>query len=529
MLPMKRRVVVTGIGAVTSLSCKVDDLWQRILRGESGVHELKAFDTTGHKVKFGGDIYDWTTDGYIDRKEEKRIDRFTQFALVAGIDAVNDSGLDFAKEDPFRCGVILGSGIGGLNEIEAQHERLLTKGPDKVSAFTIPKLMVNAASGHVSIRYGLRGPNYAVATACASATNAMGDAFKAIQYDDADVMVTGGTEAACTPMGLSGFANMRALSERHDDPAGASRPFDADRDGFVLSEGAGLLVFEELEHAKARGARIYAEVLGYGASCRRRPHHAARCRRHRRGQGDAQRAPRRASSTPTTIDYINAHGTSTPLGDKAETIAIKTVFGEHAYKVSISSTKSQLGHLLGASGGVELVICMKALAARHLPADDQLHDARSGLRSGLHAEHAARAEAARGDEQQLRLRRPQRVDHRGHGGVRRRGLGMLGHWTKGFGLWRSPAMPQRSDVRTASITCVALFVCQFGCTCRQRRLGQQPRRELGEWRQLDRWLDARHQRQRDVQSGAIVQRDLRRRAGRDSGPHGERGNGDAAK
>ena len=352
---MKRRVVVTGIGAVTSLSCKVDDLWQKILRGESGIHELKAFDTTEHKVKFGGDIHDWSTDGYIDRKEEKRIDRFTQFALVAGIDAVNDSGLDFSKEDPFRCGVILGSGIGGLNEIETQHERLLTKGPDKVSAFTIPKLMLNAASGHVSIRYGLRGPNYAVATACASATNAMGDAFKAIQYDDADVMVTGGTEAACTPMGLAGFANMRALSERHDDPAGASRPFDADRDGFVLSEGAGMLVFEELEHAKSarrtdlrRGARLRRQ-------CRRRPHHAARRRRHRRGQGDVAAHCATRKLNPDAIDYINAHGTSTPLGDKAETIAIKTVFGEHARKVSISSTKSQLGHLLGASGGVELV------------------------------------------------------------------------------------------------------------------------------------------------------------------------------
>ncbi len=241
-------------------------MWQKILRGQSGIHALKVFDTAQHKVKFGGDIYDWNTDGYIDRKEEKRIDRFTQFAMVAGIDAVNDSGIDFSKEDAFRCGVILGSGIGGLTEIEAQHERLITKGPDKVSAFTIPKLMLNAASGHVSIRYGLRGPNYAVATACASATNAMGDAFKAIQYDDADVMVTGGTEAACTPMGLAGFANMRALSERHDDPATASRPFDADRDGFVLSEGAGLLVFEELEHAKKRGARIYAEILGYGAA-----------------------------------------------------------------------------------------------------------------------------------------------------------------------------------------------------------------------------------------------------------------------
>src|SRR5262245_2308024 len=337
---MKRRVVVTGIGAVTSLSCKVDDLWKKILRGESGVHELKAFDTTGHKVKFAGDIYDWTADGYIDRKEEKRIDRFTQFALVAGIDAVNDSAIDFSKEDPFRCGVILGSGIGGLNEIEAQHERLLTKGPDKVSAFTIPKLMVNAASGHVSIRYGLRGPNYAGATACASATNAMCDAVKAIQYDDDDVMHSVGTGAACPPMGVAGFANMRALSERHQDPAGASRPVDADRDGFVLSEGAGLLVFEELERAKRRGARIYAEIIGYGASAD--AGHITQPDVEGTGAAKAMSAALRdAKLSPEAIDYINAHGTSTPLGDKAETIAIKTVFGEQAYKVSISSTKSQ--------------------------------------------------------------------------------------------------------------------------------------------------------------------------------------------
>jgi 3-oxoacyl-[acyl-carrier-protein] synthase II len=363
---MKRRVVVTGIGAVTSLSCKVDDLWQRILRGESGIHALRAFDTSEHKVKFGGDIYDWSVDGYIDRKEEKRLDRFTQFALVAGIDAVNDSGLDFVKEDPFRCGVILGSGIGGLNEIETQHERLLTKGPDKVSAFTIPKLMVNAASGHVSIRYGLRGPNYAVATACASATNAMGDAFKSIQYDDADIMITGGTEAACTPMGLSGFANMRALSERHDNPAGASRPFDKDRDGFVLSEGAGLLVFEEYEHAKARGAKVYGEVLGYGASAD--GGHITQPDAEGTGAARAMAcALRDGGLDPTRIDYINAHGTSTPLGDQAETVAIKTVFGDHARKLSISSTKSQLGHLLGASGGVELVICMKALGENICP------------------------------------------------------------------------------------------------------------------------------------------------------------------
>lgn len=363
---MKRRVVVTGIGAVTSLSCKVDDLWQKLLRGESGIHELKTFDTTDYKVRFGGDIHGWTTNGYIDRKEGKRIDRFTQFALVAGIDAVNDSGIDFSKEDPFRCGVILGSGIGGLSEIETQHERLLTKGPDKVSAFTIPKLMVNAASGHVSIRYGLRGPNYAVVTACASATNAMGDAFKAIQYDDADVMITGGTEAACTPMGLSGFANMKALSERHHDPAGASRPFDADRDGFVLSEGAGLMVFEEIEHAKARGAKIYAEILGYGASAD--GGHITQPDAEGTGASKAMAgALRDARLNPDQVDYINAHGTSTPLGDKAETIAIKNVFGDHACKLSISSTKSQLGHLLGASGGVELVICMRAMQENLCP------------------------------------------------------------------------------------------------------------------------------------------------------------------
>src|SRR5262245_5776093 len=263
---MKRRVVVTGLGAVTSLSCKVEDLWKRVCQGESGICRITSFDTTNFRVKFAGEIQNWSTDGYISAKDAKRIDRFTQFALVSGIDAVNDSGIDFSNDDPYMCGAIIGSGIGGLNEIEEQERRLILKGPDRVSAFTIPKLMLNAASGHLSIRFGLRGPNYAVATACASATNAMGDAYKAIQYDDADVMITGGTEAACTPMGLSGFANMRALSERHDNPQGASRPFDLDRDGFVLSEGAGLLVFEEYEHAKNRGAKIYAEVLGYGAS-----------------------------------------------------------------------------------------------------------------------------------------------------------------------------------------------------------------------------------------------------------------------
>jgi 3-oxoacyl-[acyl-carrier-protein] synthase II len=352
---MKRRVVVTGLGVVTSLSCKVEDLWNRLLAGESGVHPLRLFDSTEFKVKFAGDVYDWNPTTYIDQKESKRLDRFTQFALVAGTDAVVDSGLDFSKEDSFRCGVILGSGIGGLNEIETQMERLLHKGPDRVSAFTIPKLMLNAAGGNLSIQYGLRGPNYTVATACASATNAIGDALKTIQYDEADVMITGGTEAAVTPMGLSGFQNMKALSMRNQDPPRASRPFDRDRDGFVLSEGAGLLVLEELEHARARDARIYAEVIGFGASGDAghitQPDEA--------GAGAARamlNALRDGRLNAADIDYINAHGTSTPLGDKAETVALRHVFGDCARSVSITSTKSQLGHTLGASGGIELVV-----------------------------------------------------------------------------------------------------------------------------------------------------------------------------
>jgi len=363
---MKRRVVVTGLGAVTSLSRQVEDLWQRVCRGESGIRGITAFDIADYKVKFGGEISDWSTDGYITPKDAKRIDRFTQYALVAGIDAVKDSGLDFEKEDRFRCGVILGSGIGGLHEIETQHSRLLEKGPDKVSAFTIPKLMVNAACGHVSIQYGLRGPSSAVATACASAANAIGDAFKAIQYDDADVMVTGGTEAALTPMGVSGFASMRALSERNDDPQRASRPFDRGRDGFVLSEGAGLLVIEELEHAKARGARIYAELLGYGTSAD--GSHITQPDEHGTGAAKAMaRALEDGRVDTGVIGYINAHGTSTPLGDQAETMAIKSIFGSQASKISISSTKSQLGHLLGASGGVELILSILALRDSIIP------------------------------------------------------------------------------------------------------------------------------------------------------------------
>ena len=363
---MKRRVVVTGLGAVTSLSLEVEDLWDRILDCQSGIRQLKTFDTSDFKVTFGGEISDWSPDGYLSPKEAKRLDRFAQFAVVAATDAVRDSGLDFDREDEFRCGVYLGSGIGGLHEIETQHSRLLERGPDKVSAFTIPKLMLNAASGQVSILYGLRGPNATVATACASATNACGEAMKAIQYGDAEVMITGGSEAALTPMGVSGFTSMRALSLRNDDPTRASRPFDADRDGFVLSEGAGLLVFEEFEHAKARGARIYAEVIGYGATADGGHITQPDCN----GTGAAKAMSRALADgclNADQLDYINAHGTATDLGDEAETKAIRTVFQGHADELSVSSTKSQLGHLLGASGGVELILTAMAVAKNVVP------------------------------------------------------------------------------------------------------------------------------------------------------------------
>lgn len=352
---MKRRVVVTGMGCVTPLACEVETLWKSILDGKSGIHPLTVIDTTHHKVRFGGDVGNFEPGVTVDAKEAKRLDRFTLFALFAGYHAVNDSGIKFDTEDPYRCGAILGSGIGGLNEIEEQMFRMFSKGPDRVSPFTIPKMMLNAAGGNLAIQYGLKGPNFAVATACASSNNAMGDALKAIQYDEADIMITGGTEAAITAMGVAGFSNMRALSTRNDDPQRASRPFDLDRDGFVLSEGCGVLIFEELEHAKKRGARIYAEIVGYGGSCD--AGHITAPDEQGRGAARAMiNALRDAKLEPDAIDYINAHGTSTPLGDKAETIAVKNVFGDAARKVALSSTKGHLGHALGASGSIEMIL-----------------------------------------------------------------------------------------------------------------------------------------------------------------------------
>jgi 3-oxoacyl-[acyl-carrier-protein] synthase II len=363
---MKRRVVVTGLGAVTALGCRVEELWTRICNGESGVGPITRFDASQFRSRIGGEITNFSTEGYIEPKEVKKFDRFVQYAHVSGVDAVRDAGIDFAKTDSWRCGVILGSGIGGLETIEVQHQRLLDKGPDKVSAFTIPKLIGNAASAQLSIQYGLHGPNQVVVTACASATNAIGDAYKLIRDGEIDVAITGGSEAALTPIGLSAFAAMRALSERNDAPAKASRPFDRDRDGFVLSEGAGLMVLEEIEHAKARGAKIYAEVYGYGVSCDG-GHITAPDKDGVAAAYAMSRAINDARIDPSNVDYINAHGTSTSLGDVAETTAMKSVFKDHAKSLSISSTKSQLGHLLGASGGVELIFCVLALRDGVIP------------------------------------------------------------------------------------------------------------------------------------------------------------------
>jgi 3-oxoacyl-[acyl-carrier-protein] synthase II len=360
-----RRVVITGMAVITPLGPDMNQVWDSVCEGKSGIREITLFDSTPFKIHFGGQVEDFEAEKYLDHREQRRLDRFSQFAVVASSRAVEDSGIDFSKEDPVRCGVIMGSGVGGLKEFEEATKQLF-KDPGKLSPHMITRMMVNAASGHLSIRHGLQGPISAVATACASSANAIGDSFRAIQQDEADVMISGGSEAALTPLGLGGFLAMRALSQRSGDPATASRPFDRDREGFVLSEGAGVLILEEYEHARARGARIYAELLGYGSTSDG-VHIAAP---DPQGRG-ASRAMRRALSDaqldPSDIDYVNAHGTGTELGDRAETKAIKNVFGNHAEQMPVSSTKSELGHLLGASGGVELVFTSLAIHRGVMP------------------------------------------------------------------------------------------------------------------------------------------------------------------
>ena len=353
---MTRRVVITGLGTVNPLASDVKEFWRALCAGRSGISLIEQIDTSAFKVKFAGEVKNFNPETVLDAKVARRLDRFAQFALVAAVAAVRDSGLDFSREDPYRCGAILGSGIGGLNEFEEQHARFMHGGPGKISPFVIPKMIPNAAPGNVSIHFGLCGPNTAVSTACASAANAIGDALRAIQWNYADVMVTGGSEAVITNMALGGFISARALSLRNDNPQAASRPFDKDRDGFVLSEGAGVLVLEEMERARRRGAPIYAEVLGCG--CTADAYHITAP--HPEGSGAAramQQALHDAHLNPEDVQYVNSHGTSTPLGDEAETKAIKQVFGAHARRLAINSTKSMIGHTLGASGGIELIAC----------------------------------------------------------------------------------------------------------------------------------------------------------------------------
>lgn len=362
----RRRVVVTGLGCVTALGESVDEVFAALCEGQSGISNIESFDVSQYPVKFGGEIKNFDVTKYVDQREGKRMDRFTQFAVGAASQAVTDSGLDFSKEEPFRVGVIVGTGIGGISEIEQQHIRLLKGGPKKVSPFCVPRLMSNAASGNIAIRYGLQGPNYSVASACASGSHAIGEAYCNIVAGQSDVMITGGSEAALTPVGLASFCAARSLSKRNEDPQAASRPFDKDRDGFVLSEGAGVLILEEEGHAKKRGANIYAELLGYAATddgyhiTAPLPDGAGAAKTMEMALSDGGIAPEKT-------DYINAHGTGTELNDIAESAAIKSVFGEHSYKLAVSSTKSCLGHLLGAAGAVELIVCVKVINDSVIP------------------------------------------------------------------------------------------------------------------------------------------------------------------
>ena len=359
----RRRVVITGLGTVNPIGLNVPEYWRGLRAGANGVGPITLFDATAYKVRIGGEVKDFHPDpAVIEPRVVRRLDRNTQFALVAAAEALADSGLDLGRGDPFRAGCILGTGIGGIAEFEDGYDTLHSKGPNRLSPFVIPKMIANSAAGNISIRHHLRGPNTTVSTACSSAAHAIGDAMRQIAYGFADVMVTGGTEAAITPMGTSGFIACKALSERNDDPAHASRPFDRDRDGFVLSEGAGILVIEEYEHAKARGADIYAEVCGCGNTAD--AYHITAPHEDGVGAGESMRAAaREAGWNLDEVQYINAHGTSTGLGDAAETRAVKTVFGDHARRLMISSTKSMIGHLLGASGGVEAIAC--ALSLKH--------------------------------------------------------------------------------------------------------------------------------------------------------------------
>lgn len=361
-MSQRRRVVVTGMGAVTPIGNTVDEFWKNAVAGVSGAAPITLFDPEGHSVRFACEVKGFDPSELGDRKEVRKMDRFTQLGLKAALQAVSDSGLEIQGTFAERVGVVIGSGIGGIQTLEDQKTILLEKGPGRVSPFFVPMMIVNMATGMVSMRTGAKGPSNATVTACASGANAIGDAFRIIQYGDADVMIAGGAEAPVAPIAVAGFGNMKALSTRNENPAGASRPFDAERDGFVIGEGAGVVVLEELEHARKRGARIYCEMAGYGYTADAH-HMTAPAPDGEGGARSMKAAMADAGVAPSEVQYVNAHGTSTPLNDKYETCAIKSAFGDAAKSVAISSTKSMTGHLLGAAGGVEFILM--ALAHVH--------------------------------------------------------------------------------------------------------------------------------------------------------------------
>lgn len=364
----KRRVVVTGLGIVSPVGSTLETAWGNIKAGKSGINTIgpEVFDASEFSVRIAGNVKGFKVDDYIKPKDQKKMDAFIHYGIGAGVDAIRDSGLEVTEANAERIGVLMGSGIGGLQTIERNYNAFLNGGARKISPFFVPASIINMVAGNLSIMFGLKGPNMSIVSACATATHSIGDAARMIVYGDADVMVAGGAEMGSTPLGIGGFAAARALSTRNDDPKAASRPWDVDRDGFVLGDGAGVLVLEEYEHAKARGARIYCELVGYGMSSD--AYHmtspseggegAARCMRN---------ALRDAGLNADQVDYINAHGTSTPAGDKAETFAVKLALGDHAYKTAVSSTKSMTGHLLGAAGGIEAVFSAMALYEQVLP------------------------------------------------------------------------------------------------------------------------------------------------------------------
>jgi 3-oxoacyl-[acyl-carrier-protein] synthase II len=363
---MKRRVVVTGLGLITPLGTGIQKTWEGICKGASGIDRITTFDTSESPVQIAGEVKDFNAEDFIERKEIKKMDVFIQYALSAGSMAIEDAGLKITEENADRVGVIVGAGIGGIQTIERYHSVLLENGQRRISPFFIPMLITNLAAGQISMRFGARGPNSCVTTACAAGTHAIGDSFKIIQRGDADAMIAGGSESAITPLTIAGFANMKALSSRNDTPQKASRPFDVERDGFVIAEGAGIVVLEELKVALARRAKIYAEVTGYGMTAD--AYHMTAPDPEGRGVVNCMRvALRDAGIAPEAVNYINAHGTSTPYNDKHETNAIKHVFGQHVHQLAVSSTKSMTGHLLGAAGGVEAAFCALALSEGIIP------------------------------------------------------------------------------------------------------------------------------------------------------------------